>query len=284
MGCIVDSNIRLLIDVDKKEIRQNEEMPLLVCGEHNSTRVSFVCDKVINGHDISEGIAKVNYYNYGKKRNEITIGVYEADDLIVDEDEVNFSWLISGNATKFEGTLCFTVNFECVSNGEINYLWSTQVFKNFYVQEGIRGEEKIEELYPDLLEKYKDDIRKSIDFSDIKNMPNFVRTIGDISSTNDNINPVYFEMASSVYGYSYYKIKDIFDLYCKGIAVQMRNDLNGSTLRSTVLSCSQVGNDFRFLWIEEVGIIILTISFDQNKENKTLSAKIIPFSWNDINV
>lgn len=284
MGCIVDSKIRLLIDADKKEIRQNEDMPLLVCGEHNSTRVGFVCDKVINGHDISEGIAKVNYYNYGKKRNEISVGVYEADDLIVEEDKVNFSWLISGNATKFEGTLLFTVNFECVSDGEINYLYSTQVFKNFYVQEGIRGEEKIEELYPDLLEKYKNDIRKSIDFSDIKNMPNFVRTIGDISSTNDNINPASFQMASSVYGYSYYKIKDIFEEYRKGISVQIRNDLNGSTLRSTLLSCSQVDNDFRFLWIEEVGIIILTISFDQNKENKTLSAKIVPFSWNDINV
>lgn len=284
MGCTVNSKIKLLIDTDKREIGQNEDMPLLVCGEHNSTRVSFVCDKVINGHDVSEGVAKVNYYNYGKKRNEISIGVYEADDLIISEDKVNFSWLISGNATKFEGTLYFTVNFECVSDGEINYLWNTKVFKNFYVQEGIRGEEQIEELYPDLLEKYKDDIRKSIDFSDINNVPNFIRTIGGIASANDNLNPSSFYFASDVYLYSYYKIKEIFDKFCNGISIQLKNDLNGSDLRSMVLSCSRVDNIFRFVWIEEVGVITLTISFDENKENKTLSAKIIPFNWVDINV
>lgn len=282
MGCTVNSKIKLLIDTDKREIGQNEDMPLLVCGEHNSTRVSFVCDKVINGHDVSEGVAKVNYYNYGKKRNEISIGVYEADDLIISEDKVNFSWLISGNATKFEGTLYFTVNFECVSDGEINYLWNTKVFKNFYVQEGIRGEEQIEELYPDLLEKYKDDIRKSIDFSDINNVPNFIRTIGGIASTNDNINPSSFYFASHVYGYSYYEIKEIYDKFCNGISIQLKNDLNGSDLRSMVLSCSQVGNIFQFVWIEEVGVITLTISFDVNKENKTLSTKIIPFNWVEI--
>lgn len=52
---------------------------------------------------------EVHYINIDRRTNATSRDVYIIDDAAVDGDKLAFSWLISGNATKYYGRLNFII-------------------------------------------------------------------------------------------------------------------------------------------------------------------------------
>lgn len=105
---------------------------------------------------------KVLYINLNKKTQEETCGIYEVDDLAINFnnlEQITFSWLISRNATSYVGSLTFMVQMTCISDdGTVDYCWQTGITKGITIVDGMDNEETIVEDYPDILQKWKNDI------------------------------------------------------------------------------------------------------------------------------
>ena len=135
---IVDTDIHYKIDgVSRTITNVNETKRELVQGDHNSEIFTFEVPRFIDGHDISEcNVVQVHYINLDKFEKYESIGVYNVDDLHIKEGDANtviLSWLISGNATRYVGTLNFSIRFACVNDGVPEYVWNTTTFKGISI-------------------------------------------------------------------------------------------------------------------------------------------------------
>lgn len=139
-----DSDTHFIIDGVKRTIKNADAVKmLLVQHDHNSERFTFEIPRYIDGHDMSIcDSVQIHYINIGDSSNK-SEDVYEVDDLQVSpagDDVVIFSWLISGNATKYVGSLSFAIRFVCMSKDKetVVYAWHTtphtavQILKNIY--------------------------------------------------------------------------------------------------------------------------------------------------------
>lgn len=134
----------------------------LIQHDHNSERFTFEIPRFIEEHDMSEcNVVQVHYINIesgNKNKNE---DVYDVTDLhisIDDDDKVICSWLVSGNATKYVGSLNFVVRFSCVTDGVIEYAWNTAVFSGISVSTGIYNTDVIAEEYSDVIAQWAERI------------------------------------------------------------------------------------------------------------------------------
>lgn len=168
---IVDNDNHFVIDPVTRTVQNNSNKVRLVQNDHNSERFTFECPRFIEGHDMSlcDSI-KVLYINLNKKTQEETCGVYEVDDLAINFnnlEQITFSWLISRNATSYVGSLTFMVQMTCISDdGTVDYCWQTGITKGITIVDGMDNEETIVEDYPDILQKWKNDILGEIPKTD----------------------------------------------------------------------------------------------------------------------
>lgn len=138
---------------------------VLIQGDHNSERFTFEVPRVVDGHDLSLcTVAEIHYINIdAADKTKTSADAYEADDLQISpdaDDVVTLSWLISGNATKYAGSLNFLVKFKCVDDdGKAVYVWNTAVFSGISVSSGIDNGEVIIEEYSDILAKWKTELK-----------------------------------------------------------------------------------------------------------------------------
>lgn len=98
-------------------------------------------------------------------------GVYPVNDLTIvpDKDKVTFSWLISGNATKYEGNTTFSVLFSCVTGKRVDYRWSTNFYEELYVLKSLDSELSFENEYVEVIEAWKEAVKAEFaEFIDIK--------------------------------------------------------------------------------------------------------------------
>lgn len=123
--------------------------------DHDSERITFDLPAVIEGHNIMDcNKVEVHYLNIDAQTKAQRQGLYEVGDLQLspaDEAVAICSWLISMNATQLVGPLYFRVTFKCVTGGNIDYSWSTAVYKGLTVSDGINCTEYIAEQYADVL-------------------------------------------------------------------------------------------------------------------------------------
>lgn len=139
-----DSDTHFIIDGVKRTIKNADAVKmLLVQHDHNSERFTFELPRYIDGHDMMLcDSVQIHYINIGDGSN-TSEDVYEVDDLSTSpagDDVVIFSWLISGNATKYVGSLSFAIRFACLSadKSSVTYAWHTtphtavQILKNIY--------------------------------------------------------------------------------------------------------------------------------------------------------
>lgn len=160
---VVDNDNHFVIDPVTRTVQNNSNKVRLVQNDHNSERFTFECPRFIEEHDMSlcDSI-KVLYINLNKKTQEETCGIYEVDDLAINpnnSEQITFSWLISRNATSFAGGLTFMVQMTCISDdGTVDYCWQTGITKGITIVDGMDNEETIVEDYPDILQKWKNDI------------------------------------------------------------------------------------------------------------------------------
>ena len=160
---IYDSDKHFVIDPITRDITNNSSKLTITQYDHNSERFTFEIPKVIEGHDMSlSDLVRVHFINIGSIKTNTNSGVYEVDDMSVsldDPDTITFSWLISGAATKYNGSLNFAIRFYCLSDeSEIEYSWGTNIYSGIKVSNGLDNSETIVEDYVDVLEKWKQDV------------------------------------------------------------------------------------------------------------------------------
>ena len=160
---IYDSDKHFVIDQITRNITNNSSKLTITQYDHNSERFTFEIPKVIEGHDMSlSDLVRVHFINIGSIKTNTNSGVYEVDDMSVsldDPDTITFSWLISGAATKYNGSLNFAIRFYCLSDeSEIEYSWGTNIYSGIKVSNGLDNSETIVEDYVDVLEKWKQDV------------------------------------------------------------------------------------------------------------------------------
>ena len=157
---VIDDDLRFIIDPSTREIGNGSQKVKLMQYDHNSEQFTFEISRFVEGHDMSLcNSIRVNYININKSTREQHPGVYEVSDIKVEEDNIIFSWLVSRNATQYVGPLNFLIKFMCFDeNDYVTYEWHTDIFKSASVSTGMNNEESIEEVYPDILEKWKSDV------------------------------------------------------------------------------------------------------------------------------
>ena len=157
---VVDSDSRFVINSTTREISTTSDKLELIQGDHQSERITFEIPKIVEGHDMSlSDRIEVHYINIDRRTNATSRDVYIIDDAVVDGDKLTFSWLISGNATKYYGRLNFIILFECLDpDGNYTYKWNTEICKLLTIGEGISNTSAVIEDHSDILEKFKKEI------------------------------------------------------------------------------------------------------------------------------
>lgn len=163
---IYDSDTHYSIDpITRKFKNESSIKTTLIQGDHNSERFTFEIPRYVEGHDMSLcDKVEIHYINTDSKTKESHKDLYEVDDLQVyseDENIVIFSWLISGNATRYIGGLSFIVTFKCFDAQDtdvVEYRWSTAKYSGLSISEGMSNTEDIAFTYADVLEQWKQEI------------------------------------------------------------------------------------------------------------------------------
>ena len=154
---LYDTDLRFAIDPVTRTITNKSGKVLIVQHDHNSERFTFEIPRYVDGHDMSLcNNVEIHYVN--GNGNQKSQGLYPVDDLQIDKNDDTYvicSWLISNNATKYVGPLSFLVRFECVTDGTIDYAWSTSVHTGVTITQGIYNTDYIAETYVDVLEQWR---------------------------------------------------------------------------------------------------------------------------------
>lgn len=158
---IIDSDIHFIIDPLTREIKNDSEKIRLIQHDHNSERFTFEIARFIEGHDMSLcNRVEVHYINVGN--GETYSGLYKVDDLMVnpeDDEIVEFSWLISSNATQCVGALNFAIRFICANQDAIDYAWNTAPYSKITIANGIYVSDAVEEQYADVMIEWENRIQ-----------------------------------------------------------------------------------------------------------------------------
>lgn len=157
---VYDSDGHFLVDGKTRNIKSaTGKKKTIVQYDHNSERLTFELPRIIEGHDMTLcNAVEVHYLNIDPYTNEAKKGVYEVQDLQAsqeDENTATCSWLVSRNATQLVGLLQFLVTFKCCSEGETEYAWSTNIYKQVTITRGIDNGAAVVEEYADILEQWR---------------------------------------------------------------------------------------------------------------------------------
>ena len=160
---ITDTDLHFQIDPGARSITFLGERKLkLIQGDHNSERVTFHVPRYVDSHDMSLCTkVEVHFNNISADKRNQSKDVYPVDDVQVntaDDSVVTFSWLISGNATRFEGVLTFLIKFTCLTGETVDYAWHTDLYSDIKVGEGMDNGEAVVAEYSDVLELWKAEV------------------------------------------------------------------------------------------------------------------------------
>lgn len=155
---LTDSDLRFRIDPISRGILTDNKKLKFMKGDHNFERHTFEIPQYVDGHDMSScNDIRINYENVSaENRNDVSKGPYKVTDAHVEDGKLVFSWLISGNATKYAGTLNFSISFRCITGSIIDYSWSTDPFKGIIVSDVIVNDSnEVVETYTDILAEWE---------------------------------------------------------------------------------------------------------------------------------
>ncbi len=167
---VYDSDIHFKLDSKTRSFINESELKTLVAqGDHNSERFTFEMPRYIEGHDMTTcNRIEIHYININSTTKETSEDIHIVDDMQASTDDENvaiFSWLLSNNASKYSGILNFMIKFKCLTNGEIDYQWSTLIYSKIQVGASYDNAEQVITPYSDVLEAWKqeliDDIKQN---------------------------------------------------------------------------------------------------------------------------
>ena len=161
---VIDGDGKYIIDPITRNIATpNSEKKILIQHDNNSERMTFECNRYIESHDLSlSDTIQVHYVNLSSSGRQKSNGLYEVTDLVVDEtdeNKVKFTWLISSDATEYEGMLEFLIKFACIDDDLVEvYSWHTNISKSIIIAPGIENSAIITSPLPDIIATWKEDI------------------------------------------------------------------------------------------------------------------------------
>ena len=152
---ISDDDRLFVIDPTNRSITYEGDNIVLVKGDHNSEVFSFESPRIVEGHDMSLcDHVRIHYSNTDRRKKNESKDIYYVTDCVVNGDSVNFSWTLSGNATKYYGTLSFLIQFCCLDeDGTYSYIWNTDTYKSIPVHDSYNNSEGVTENYADVFDK-----------------------------------------------------------------------------------------------------------------------------------
>lgn len=163
---VYDSDAHFIIDPITRSVTCSSKKVQLMQHDHNSERFTFEIPRYIEGHDMMECDVQIHYINAGS--GEENSDVYLVDDVQLSplsQEMVTGSWLVSGRATKYVGTLNFCIRFVCFEGSNIDYQWFSDTFTGIKITKSIYNSdisESDEYQNPDLIESWKREILASI--------------------------------------------------------------------------------------------------------------------------
>lgn len=164
---VYDTDQHFTIDPITRALVTQMKKLTLVQGSHNSERFTFDFPRMVEGHDLSLcDLVEVHFLNIDAITKETSPGTYGVDDVQVceeDDQRITFSWLIDGRATKFGGTMSFSIHFKCMGDGKLLYRWPTAIFSGILISDGIDHGEAVMEDYTDIVAAWMSGIEQSID-------------------------------------------------------------------------------------------------------------------------
>ena len=193
---IQDQDTIFVIDPETRNISSSSSKIVLIQNDHNSEIFTFSIPRFVEGHDMNLcNKIEVHYTNLNKRTREESSDIYPVIDRKVEEDNLIFTWLISGNATKYPGTLSFSIKFGCVEeDSTYSYIWHTGIFKNVTISDGINNTELVEEEYSDVLENWKNQlIELGTDATTLGLQSATVGQIAKIKAVDSNGRPTEWE-------------------------------------------------------------------------------------------
>ena len=153
---VIDTDTHFTIDENTRLISIASGQTKVMQGDHRSERITFELPRLIDSHDMTLcNEVQIHYINIGSAGDQVTEDVYDVVDLKVspeNEKLVVFSWLIDGNATRFAGLLNFAIKFKCIAaDGTVDYVWGTEIYREFDVGESLDNGNAVAEAYSDIL-------------------------------------------------------------------------------------------------------------------------------------
>ena len=148
---VYDTDLHLIIDPISRNITNTSQKTVLMQNDHNSERFTFEIPRYVEGHDMTLcNVVEIHYINIdASNKNNRSSDIYPVDDIQLSpesNDVVIGSWLVSHNATTFNGSLNFIIRFACVSDedvGDIQYQWFSNVYTGLVVSKGIYNTEVV---------------------------------------------------------------------------------------------------------------------------------------------
>lgn len=115
--------------------------------DHNIETVTFTCPRYWDGNDMSQMKIYVNYLRLDGVK-----GRYLTTNLKVNDDTMDFDWVVSNNVTQVKGTLSFLI---CIvktdADGMEERHWNSELNQECYISEGMECQETVIIGYPDII-------------------------------------------------------------------------------------------------------------------------------------
>ena len=164
---IVDDDRRFIIDPSSRAICYDGDAIIIIQGDHNSELFSFEIPRFVEGHDMSLcDQIKIHFNNTDRRKKNESKDVYPVKNVVVSDDMVVFDWLISGKATKYNGTLSFLIQFCCLEDdGTYSYIWHTDIFTGITIASSYNNSETVMEDFSDILEEWRSQVVGQIELS-----------------------------------------------------------------------------------------------------------------------
>lgn len=142
---LIDNNLRIITIPDAGVI-------LGVTSDKDVNRVRFVMPKIYKGLDFSDFNIRINYVNGGRESN-----YFDVTEKTVKEDSIEFIWIVSAHAAKYQGSVQLAVNLRTLDGSNIIKSFNTtsasaKVLSGLSVESQVTEDEQL-----DLLEKLKVD-------------------------------------------------------------------------------------------------------------------------------
>lgn len=143
---VYDTDTRFVVDPITRQAKNDGMKKVsIVRDDHDSEVFTFELPRFVEGHDMATcNRVEVHYLNTHSTTKETSTGIYVAPDFRVSEtseDLVVFSWTISCNATKFPGSLAFSLHYACVDDttDALQYWWSSAINTSITVLDSINN-------------------------------------------------------------------------------------------------------------------------------------------------